>query len=86
MSVSALSAGAYITTLLDGPGWADFTIMMECRQDSDHCHSVYSVAGSVAIIICEYCTVLHESLHLPLPLPHLIASASTKPNRERAGS
>jgi hypothetical protein len=22
------------------PGWADFTIMMECTPESDHCHSV----------------------------------------------
>jgi hypothetical protein len=26
------------------PGWADFTIMMECTSKSNHCHSVYSVA------------------------------------------
>ncbi len=49
-----LSAGAYTTTLLvmvnrakgggrahpPLPGWADFTIMMECVPKSGHCHSV----------------------------------------------
>jgi hypothetical protein len=47
----ALSARAYTTTLLvivdrvrgDGrapppsPGWAEFTIMMECTRESGHC-------------------------------------------------
>ncbi len=26
------------------PGWADFTIMMECTPESAHCHSVYFVS------------------------------------------
>jgi hypothetical protein len=25
------------------PGWADFTIMMECMPEKGHCHSVYFV-------------------------------------------
>jgi hypothetical protein len=54
-SVSALSAGAYTTTLLvmvDRVKWggrapppphhhqADFTIIMKCTPESGHCHSV----------------------------------------------
>ncbi len=58
-SVSALSAGAYTTTLYvivnkvkgrglaplppPSPAWADFYIMIECMPESDRCHSVYSV-------------------------------------------
>ncbi len=56
-SVSALSAGAYTTTLYmmvdvvkgDGcepppsPGWADCTILMECTPANGRCHSVYSL-------------------------------------------
>ncbi len=54
--ISALSDGAYTTTLLvmvdrvksgkgvhppPSPGWADFTIMMECTTpESGHCHSL----------------------------------------------
>jgi hypothetical protein len=27
------------------PGWADFTIMMECQPESVHCHSVCILCG-----------------------------------------
>jgi hypothetical protein len=26
------------------PGWADFTIMMECTPESSHCHSVCTLS------------------------------------------
>ncbi len=54
-NIPALSYWAYTTTLLvmveggggvyptTSPGWADFTIMMECTQVSGHCHSMYSI-------------------------------------------
>jgi hypothetical protein len=52
--VSALSAGVYTTTKLvmvdrvkgggreptPSPGWAEFTIMMECTPESGHCQSI----------------------------------------------
>jgi hypothetical protein len=57
MSVPAISAVAYTTTLLvmvdrmkgggrappPSPCWADFTIMMECTTESGHCRSAYSL-------------------------------------------
>jgi hypothetical protein len=62
-SVTAFTAGAYTTTSLvmvdrvkregactplpPSPGWADFTIMMECMPESGNCHSVYSVVDRV---------------------------------------
>ncbi len=33
------------------PGWADFTIMMECTPESGHCHSVYPVAQTAEILV-----------------------------------
>ncbi len=29
------------------PAWADFSIMMECKPESGHCHSVYSVVQRI---------------------------------------
>ncbi len=68
-SVSALSAGAYTTTLLmmvdrvkrggrappPSSGWAEFTIMMECTLKSGHCQS--STLSSVG---------RHSSMNVPL--------------------
>jgi hypothetical protein len=59
--VSALSAGAYITTLFvivdivkgggrappSSPVWANYSIMMECSPESGCCHSVYSVVQNL---------------------------------------
>ncbi len=61
MSVSALSAGAYTTTLLvmadivKGEGvhpppissWVEFTIMMECSPESVHCLSICTLSSVV---------------------------------------
>jgi hypothetical protein len=33
------------------PGWADFTIMMECTPEIGHCHSVYSVVLPVISLL-----------------------------------
>ncbi len=38
---------------LPPPGWADFTIMMECTPESGFCHSVFSVGrGRVFTVQC----------------------------------
>ncbi len=36
------------------PGWADFTIIMECKQENGHCHAVFlskEVFNGMAILI-----------------------------------
>jgi hypothetical protein len=57
--VSALTAGAFTTTILvmvggeGGPappslGWVDFTIMMECTPESGNCNSVCTLWSRTA--------------------------------------
>ncbi len=40
---------------LPSPGWAEFTVMMECRPESGHCQSstLSSVFVSNEVVICE---------------------------------
>ncbi len=43
------------------PGWADFTIMMECTPESGHCLSVNPVAQTAEILVIYPKDTVHGS-------------------------
>jgi hypothetical protein len=77
-SISALSAGAYTTTLYvmvdrvkgggraPSPGWPNFSIMIECTPERGNCHSVCTLSLKLSAITGGFQAIYLFLMNWPL--------------------